>query len=313
MVAKTDSMARSDGPARSHPSNGLSPEEAALYQSIPANVQYVHHASFDSPSSLGPPPAPRREPESLPAWTYCFDAPQRPSAARGKTFTLDRDEEARLFLEFNHARYRLAKLQAAPPTESTIAQAREMILWYRHATDVRATLVRANLALVLTMVKRSAALHVEPDELVAEGNVVLLRCVESFDVSRGFKFSSYACRAILKCFSRLQAKAMRRRQCFPVEFDPDLERSDQAERRNEARVTSSIERLREILASDRGGLRDVERIIVLERFGIASGGQRKTLVQVARRVGLCPERVRQIQRLALEKLRLALEAERVPA
>ena len=39
-------------------------------------------------------------------------------------------------------------------------------------------------------------------EVVSEGNMALIRAVDKFNVERGFKFSTYACRAILKAFSR---------------------------------------------------------------------------------------------------------------
>jgi RNA polymerase sigma factor (sigma-70 family) len=296
-----------------HPADGLSGEEAALYRSIPCDVQYVAHESFDTPASHDGLLAEDDICGHPPTWRYRLDVPDNSPAAHGKVFRLSRDEERKLFLQYNYARYRLANLQTTPPADRTTDQIRDMLLWYRRALHLRAVLARANLALVLTMVKRFATGHVELCELVSEGNLVLLRCLESFDVSRGFKFSTYACRAIAKGFSRLTAKAGRYRKHFPVEFDPELERSDYADRRQHSQRSSYLEALREVLADNRAGLGDLERTIVLERFGITSSGKRKTLAEVARIVGLCAERVRQIQRLALQKLRRALEDECVPA
>jgi RNA polymerase primary sigma factor len=292
-----------------NPPDGLSPEEEAAYRQIPPDVSYVHHDSFDSPSGREPLPADYDRLRGAPAWPYRPPRAKHPAPAGPTTPKLSRDDEVRLFVQYNYARYRLAKLQAIPLAARTLDQIRVMIVWHRRALDTCAVLVRANLPLVLAMVKRFGAHTVEASELVSEGNLVLLRCVEKFDAARGFKFSTYACRAILKGFARLAAKAGRYRQRFPVEFDPDLERSDHAECRRRARRTSRIEALREVLAENRAGLADVERTIVLERFGIASQGKRKTLADVARTLGCCPERVRQIQRLALDKLRDAIEEE----
>jgi RNA polymerase primary sigma factor len=287
----------------------LSPEEEAAYRAIPPDVPYVHDERFDSSPAPDWLPAEYDRLRDAPPWPYRPPAAEHPAPARPTTPKLSRDAEARLFLQYNYARYRLAKLQAIPPAARTVAQIRAMIAWHRRAQDTCAVLVRANLPLVLAMVKRFRAQNVEASELVSEGNFVLLRCVAKFDAARGFKFSTYACRAILKGFARLAAKVGRYRQRFPVEFDPDLERSDHAESKRRARRVLRIEALREVLADNRAGLADVERTIVLERFGIASRGERKTLADVARNLGCCPERVRQIQRLALDKLRDAIEDE----
>jgi RNA polymerase primary sigma factor len=57
--------------------------------------------------------------------------------------------------------------------------------------------------------------------------------VEKFDCSRGFKFSTYSCRAILKSFSRVAMRASRYRGKFPAEFDPAMERSDFIDRQRD--------------------------------------------------------------------------------
>ncbi|MDP6448333.1 MAG: sigma factor-like helix-turn-helix DNA-binding protein, partial [Pirellulaceae bacterium] len=53
----------------------------------------------------------------------------------------------------------------------------------------------------------------------------------------------------------------------------------------------------------------VERTIIVERFGLESEGKKKTLSQVGLQVGLTTERVRQIQKQALAKLKAALNEE----
>ena len=55
---------------------------------------------------------------------------------------------------------------------------------------------------------------------------------EHFDVSRGFKFSTYACRAVLACFHRLGAKERRYRQHVPVQFEPQMQQDDYDQRRH---------------------------------------------------------------------------------
>ena len=206
----------------------------------------------------------------------------------------------------SYARLRLSRLVEAQLRRVTTPRGREMVLWQQRAMKTRADLVRANLALVLAMAKRTKIPNVEFGEIVSEGNMALLRSVEKFDVSRGFKFSTYACRAILKSFNRLATKTGRYRQRFPTEYDPDMERSDGDIQRHETQRDDSVEAVREMLVHNRAGLSDVERTVVMERFAIASRGQRKTLAQVGQMVGLTNERVRQIQNRALLKIRQAL-------
>ena len=70
--------------------------------------------------------------------------------------------------------------------------------------------------------------------------------------------------------------------------------------------TVSIESLQEILASNRAELTDVERKIVMARFAIGDRAKRHTLTQVGKLVGLTTERVRQLQKAALAKIKALL-------
>ena len=83
------------------------------------------------------------------------------------------------------------------------------------------------------MAKRVRLKDVDFGDQISEGNMALLRAVDKFDASRGFKFSTYACRAILKSFSRQGMKSTRYRQRFPTGFDPSLESSNYPEERRQ--------------------------------------------------------------------------------
>jgi RNA polymerase sigma factor (sigma-70 family) len=185
-----------------------------------------------------------------------------------------------------------------------------MVLWYQRAMNTRSKLVRANMALVLAMGKRTRIPNVEFTELISEGNMALLRSVEKFDVARGFKFSTYACRAILKSFNRLATKTGRYRTHFPTEFDPDLERSDWDVMKHDIQKKDSVEALMEIISRNRANLSQIERTVVVERFALGTDRRKgRTLAEVGKIVGLTNERVRQIQNLALGKIKDALNKE----
>jgi len=276
---------------------------------IPQYVSYVYHPSFASPSTAERLFGEQAEEIWVPQWTQFPEPGEDVSARQVPRMTLTGEEEAALFLRYNYARYRLAKLIAAQRRRKSHARARQMTMWYTRVVTVHAKLIRANMALVLAMAKRTRIPNVEFGELVSEGNMALLRSVDKFDVSRGFKFSTYACRAILKSFNRLATNTSRYHQHFPTEFDPELEQSDYDVEKHQMQRDDSVEALREILARNKAELSDVERTVVMERFAIGTGGKGRTLSEVGRVVGLTNERVRQIQNSALAKIRAVLDEE----
>lgn len=223
-------------------------------------------------------------------------------------------EERVLFHQFNYARHRVWLLQqevwALPDKKPTAEQADQLLSWYRRAERIREQIAETNLALVLAMAKRTRMSEVDFADLVSEGNMALLRAVDKFDAGRGFKFSTYACRAILKAFSRQGMKLSKYRQRFPTDFDPKLEKSNYLETKRADFERDAADEVREIVLSNRADLTDVERTVIEHRFGLESGGLEKpmTLEQVGQIIGVTKERVRQIQNKAMEKIRLELEA-----
>lgn len=284
----------------------LSEADRRTYHRIPEEVYYVENDLFSEDGTEQRLFGQEAMQINMPRWTT-FSSDPIEDMPRKRKSSLKGQEEAELFLRYNYARYRLAKLVKAQAKRKSPARARQMVLWQKRAMRCRADLTSANMALVMAMAKRTRIPNVEFGELISEGNMALLRSIEKFDVSRGFKFSTYACRAILKSFNRLATKTGRYRQYFPTEYDPDLERSDYDERRHEFQRRDSVESLREILSKNHAKLTKTERTIVMERFAIGSEGKGRTLAEVGKMVGLTNERVRQIQNHALGKLRGALD------
>lgn len=229
-------------------------------------------------------------------------------------------EERDLFLRFNYARYRLMNLLVENRGRRLSATAmREVLYWDRVARNVCTEIVNANLGLVPTMVERSRITGVDFGELISEGQLALLRAIDKFDVGRGFKFSTYACRAILTSLARAVALMARHRVRFPMDFDPDMQRGDLTETRRPYEDEDYVRRIQTVLKENRAELTRAERRVLSERFGFAPGlmvakpGTQKTLRQVAAIFGVTKERVRQIQNKALGKLRVALDDAAAPA
>jgi RNA polymerase primary sigma factor len=222
-------------------------------------------------------------------------------------------EEKVLFHQFNYARYRVWRLQQEiweqPDRRPSPEQAEEVLRWRRKADRIREQIAETNLALVLAMAKRTRMSEVDFADLVSEGNMALLRAVDKFDAGRGYKFSTYACRAILKAFSRQGMKLSKYRQRFPTDFDPKLEKSNFLETRRADFERDTADEVKRIVQENRADLTSVERTVIEHRFGIEADENEKpmTLEQVGQIIGVTKERVRQIQNKALAKIRKLME------
>lgn len=219
-------------------------------------------------------------------------------------------EERELFLRFNYFRYRLMRLMRDNKGKRlTVGDARELLHWDRLARRVRDEIADANLGLVPTMVERARVTGVDFGDLISEGHLALLRSIDKFDAGRGFKFSTYACRAIMTAITRAVALMARHRSRFPTEYDPDMQKSDYVETRRAGLEEDMLDTLQSVLRDNSVDLSKTEMQVLTERFGVDSDEDdpsQKTLRQVADTFGVTKERVRQIQNRALDKLRDAL-------
>lgn len=229
----------------------------------------------------------------------------------GSTLLLTGAQERILFLKYNFARRAVRLVQGelahgAP----TLEQAQGILHWYRISRTYRQQIAETNLALVLAMAKRVRMSEVDFADLISEGNMALLRSVDKFDCGRGFKFSTYACRAILKAFSRHGVKHSKYRQRFPTDFDPALEKSNHLETVRATHEKESADEVKHIVMTNRAELSDVERTVIFHRFALnlPTNEVPLTLEQVGQMIGVTKERVRQIQNKALEKIRSVMES-----
>lgn len=235
---------------------------------------------------------------------------------RGDSVVLTAAQERVIFMQYNYARFRVRAMQDALAGRApSVQKSRAILQWYRTAHRLREQIAETNLALVLAMAKRVRIGESDYGDLISEGNMALMRSVDKFDCARGFKFSTYGCRAILKAFSRHGMKLAKYRSRFPSEFDPAMEKSNHAEEMREQRARESAAEVRHIVESNRADLNEIERAVIVHRFGLdrAPDTKQPTLAQVGEEMGVTKERVRQIQNRALEKIRLALEAVSSPA
>lgn len=222
---------------------------------------------------------------------------------------LTKDEEVYYFRKMNYLLYRAAQLQkqidVTQPKTKDMDRIESLL---EQASEVKNFLIRSNLRLVVSIAKK----HVKPNsnffEMVSDGNISLIRAIEKFDFTRGFKFSTYASWAIMKNFARsipaeytqLDRFRTGNEEVFDQASDP------RSERLNEEFINK---RQHEALMDLLSQLDGRERDIIVSRYGLKDGTPPQTLEQVGQKLGVTKERIRQLESRALQKLRKIAEDE----
>ena len=195
----------------------------------------------------------------------------------------------------------------------------------------RQRLIQANLRFVILVAKRYRNHGIPMEDLVNEGNIGLIRAAGRFDPDRGIRFVSYAVcwirQAILKAIRengsmirvprsrlgelprtaelRMQAAQRTLSLDSPVSGREDADplsaclEDRNAPKPEEVLVGASI---KDELGSVLAELSDRDASILRHRFGLAGSG-RTSLLEAGRRHGISKERVRQIEKKTIRKIR----------
>ncbi|MGE0610537.1 MAG: sigma-70 family RNA polymerase sigma factor, partial [Pirellulales bacterium] len=221
------------------------------------------------------------------------------------------DEECQAFRRMNLAKHHALILRESLTAVRPSVTLMERIEYLQNeALVARDLLIRCNLRLVVSIAKKFAGDDNPVDDLISEGHLALFRSVEKFDHARGFRFSTYATHAIRRQIHRLvmkQQRDRRRGMHGGEELLPTIPAAENAEPAPAlTTVHAAVEKAVQRLDSR-------ERMIVRARYGISTGGQPRTLIDLAGQLGVCKERVRQLELRALKKLRAAMENDRIHA
>ncbi|AEV87994.1 RNA polymerase sigma factor [Actinoplanes sp. SE50] len=129
----------------------------------------------------------------------------------GKVPLLNAEQEVELAKRIEAGLYAAERLRAAEEGEETLERNFERDLKWINRDGERAKnhLLEANLRLVVSLAKRYTGRGMAFLDLIQEGNLGLIRAVEKFDYTKGYKFSTYATWWIRQAITRAMADQAR--------------------------------------------------------------------------------------------------------
>jgi RNA polymerase primary sigma factor len=276
----------------------------------------------------------------------------------GRTSLLTAEQEVNLAKRIEAGLFAEHKLETEPDLDE--AYRRDLQEVAEDGRRAKAHMLEANLRLVVSVAKKYSDRGLSLLDVVQEGNLGLIRAVEKFDYTKGYKFSTYAMwwirQAIQRGFadsartirlpvhvlemlsklSRVERDMHQRlgREPTPEELAVELDRTpDQIEELlrtsrqpisldstigedGETSIGDLIEDVdapeaselvdRQLMADQLrhalDGLTQREATIMAMRFGLYDGNPH-TLDEIGRALGLTRERIRQLEKQSLSKLR----------
>jgi len=127
----------------------------------------------------------------------------------GKVALLNAEQEVELALRIEAGLFSEEKLSNLTASQKTTKLSRELHEIAKDGHRAKNHLLGANLRLVVSLAKRYTGRGMQFLDLIQEGNLGLIRAVEKFDYTKGFKFSTYATWWIRQAITRAMADQAR--------------------------------------------------------------------------------------------------------
>lgn len=222
---------------------------------------------------------------------------------------LTAEEEKLVFQRMNFLKWKANQLRQLlnleSPCDWTVRRIQALLIaadWYRDR------MVKSNMRLVISIVKKFVNKQNGFDDLLSDGIVALIRAVDKFDFGLGFRFSTYATQVVRRnTYRRVMEKQKERQRVTLSIHESGVDVSD--EHRSPSMSEGRWQELRGRLSLMLDRLDRREKLIVRARFSLGGHRRVQTLQRLADKLGVSKERVRQLEKRALDKLRdLALES-----
>ncbi len=185
----------------------------------------------------------------------------------GRVRLLTAEEEVDLAKRVEAGLFAAEKLAA--DAAGLVGDLRRELVWVERDGEVaKSRLVEANLRLVVSIARRYVGRGMLFLDLIQEGNLGLIRAVEKFDYTKGYKFSTYATWWIRQAITRAiadQARTIR----IPVHM-----------------------------------VETINKLIRIQRQLLQDLGREPTPEEIAKEMDLTPDKVREIQKVAQEPISL---------
>jgi RNA polymerase primary sigma factor len=178
----------------------------------------------------------------------------------GKVALLNAAEEVELAMRIEAGLFAEDKLANTP--DLSPEDTRELKWVARDGQRAKSHLLGANLRLVVSLAKRYTGRGMQFLDLIQEGNLGLIRAVEKFDYTKGFKFSTYATWRIRQAITRAMADQARtiRIPVHMVEVINKLARVQRQMLQDLGREPSSDELSRELDMTP-------EKVVEVQKYG----------------------------------------------
>ena len=223
---------------------------------------------------------------------------------------LTKDEEQFYFRRMNWLKYQAAKIRRRLDRQRVTRKQMQQVQALLDESDaVNSLIITANLRLVVSIAKKFVTSELLFEDLVSEGNLALMRSVEKFNFALGNRFSTYATYAIQRHFYRLSQRSRKQWNRF-VSDDTALQALSASERDTDLCTAAQIDVLKQTFGQFLEELEPREKQIVVARFGF-DGEAPRTFRELGSEMGVCKERIRQIQGRAMDKLRRMAEEARL--
>lgn len=238
-----------------------------------------------------------RNNKTPPEMRPCYEAP-----------LLNFEQEQHLFRKMNYFKYLAKKtLESMNPERLSENKIEATENHLTMADEIRNQIAESNFRLATQILKNKITFYRKnslTDTLLSDAYFDVLKSVDYFDWTKGYKFSTYATWVVKKNFYRDSKKNIVHSERFTFLDDSFYEMINsrgegyEEEKQYESRQ-KLVKKLLTLLSQSNDRVDRVRQVKVLEHYFGVNGNKRQTLEQISQEIGVTKERVRQLKEKGL--------------